>query len=206
MKTMKTISAISMLALVTIGFSSCYKEDYNQPQPVGYNDDFDYDKLGWSFTDNPNAAYASIGNGLYKLSFHAIGGQSYSNAKVIGYSTAYDFLIQTRIKSDNQMGLLFGGSSNSDGYSFFIDDYTKQFAVFKESDVAPTTIINWQSSSSIQNDWNDLELEQVGDYWYGYINNAKVFQIQSNYLSGSRTGFIVVGNTTGYADYLTVKW
>ena len=115
-----------------------------------------------------------------------------------------DFLIQTRIKSNYAMALIFGASGSSYGYSFFIDE-AGYFAVYKEG-YHPEVILDWQRSSAINSGFNDVEIEQINDYWYGYINGVKVFQTPARVLSGSKTGFMVLANTTGYADYLTVKW
>lgn len=212
MKRITYIFAALLLLTGAMSMSSCVKhDDYYDTTPGGYNhtfnDDFNYDNNGWSFSDPANSAYASVNNGLYKLSFLATGSGTYSSTIPTGANLNYDFLVQTRIKSDNAMGLVFGASSGSYGYSFFIDD-SGYFAVYNEgsNQSAATTLLDWQYSSAIRTGWNDLEIEQRGYYWIGYINNTKVFEIQSQPVYGSKCGFIVLANTVGYADYMTVQW
>jgi hypothetical protein len=68
------------------------------------------------------------------------------------------------------------------------------------------TIMDWTYSSAIQPGWNDVEIEQIGSYWTGFINGTKVFEIEAQYLAGSKCGFIVLAGTVGYADYMTLQW
>src|SRR5206468_47440 len=105
------------------------------------------------------------------------------------------------------MGLVFGVSNNDYGYSFFIDD-KGYFAIYKEgnSTTPAKAILDWQYSSAIRTGWNDIELEQTGNYWTGYANGTKLFEIPAQYLAGSKIGYIVLAGTSGQADYLTVQW
>jgi len=209
----RVIYIFAVLALFTgaVSLSSCVKHDDYNTVPGGYNhefnDDFNSNYNGWAFNDPANYAYADVYNGLYKLSFSASGSGTYSSTIPTGANFNYDFLVQTRIKSDNAMGVVFGASSNSYGYSFFIDD-RGYFAVYNEgsNSSGATTLLDWQYSNAIRTGWNEIEIEQHGYYWTGYINNVKVFEIQAQPVYGSKCGFMVLSNTTGYADYLTVHW
>jgi hypothetical protein len=214
---MKKLRILLLVPAASLVFTSCIKNEYYttepqpNPQPVGYqyvfDDNFNYDAHNWSFNDPANSAYVSIQNGLLNYSYHPVTSGTNTVAVATGMNTGSDFLIQSRIKSDNAMGLVFGVSNSNYGYSFFIDD-NGSFAVYSEGNSATPvkTIIDWQYSSAIQAGWNDIEVEQVGNYWKGYINGTKVFEIQAQYLGGSKVGFIVLAGTTGYADYLTVQW
>ncbi len=211
---MKKALIISGLAAVTL-FSSCVKNEYYNTNPnnntTGYqyvfDDNFDYDAHNWSFSDPTHAAYVSIADG--KLMYEYLPKESGTNTVAVntGADLSRNFLIQTRIRSDYEMGLVFGVSNNDYGYSFFVDDQG-YFAIYKEgsANTSVKTIIDWQKSSAIQPGWNDVELEQKGNYWVGYINGTKVFEIEAQYISGSKIGFITMAGTTGYADYLTVQW
>jgi hypothetical protein len=215
---MKRISYTSLLLLVvlfSLAFTGCVIKDdgYYDPPPqqTGYqyifNEDFTNDTRGWAFDDQPDSAYALVSNGYYKFVDYSYTGGYHMAVIPTGANTARDFLVQTRLRSNYAMALIFGASNSDKGYSFFIDEQG-YFAVFKEGTTVQT-IVDWQQSSAIHtgtSSWNDVELEQVGNYWYGYINGVKVFQIQAGYLSGAQFGFMVLANTTGYADYLTVKW
>ncbi len=203
---------IALVVFSALGFTGCIirEDNYVPPpqQPVGYqnvfNEDFNNDRRGWTFDDPRDSVHAFVTDGLYKFVDYSYAGGYHITAVPTGAQVNRDFLVQTRIKSNNAMALIFGASNNSYGYSFFVDDQG-YFAVYKEG--SPTeTILNWQSSTAIRTGYNDVELEQVNDYWYGYINGVKVFQLPARYLSGSQCGFMVLPNTTGYADYLTVKW
>lgn len=198
------------LAFAALGFSGCviHDRDYYNPQPSGYryvfNEDFLNDTRGWAFDDPVDSAYALVTNGWYKFVDYSYGGGTHIPAVPTGANVNRDFLVQTRLRSNFAMALIFGASNSSYGYSFFIDE-SGYFAVYKEGNY-PQSLIDWQYSSSIKPGWNDVELEQAGDYWYGYINGVNVFKIRARVLSGAQFGFMVLANTTGYADYLTVKW
>lgn len=206
-----------LFAVASIFFSSCVKDDYYSPQPtpqpppVGYrytfNDNFDYDSHNWSFSDPANQAYVDVNRGTLNYSYTPANDGTNTVAIQTGADLRYDFLIQTSMRSDYAMGLAFGVSNSDYGYSFFIDDQG-YFAVYREgtAGTGPTTILDWQQSSAIRAGWNDIEFEQVGNYWSGYANGTKLFQIPAQALYGTKMGFITLAGTTGQADYLTVQW
>ncbi len=211
---MKKLLVLPILAIVVF-FSSCVKNEYYDTDPnqgnTGYSysfdDNFDYDDHNWSFSDPANSAYVSVGSGLLKYSYLPADKGTNTVAINTGANLKRDFLVQTRMKSDYEMGIVFGVSNSNYGYSFFIDN-EGYFALYEEgnANTSPKTIIDWKQSSAISTGWNDVEFEQVGDYWRGYINGTKVFEIQSQYINGSKIGYITMAGTTGYADYLTVQW
>ncbi len=207
---------ILVAGLATMFLTSCVKNEYYEttpdPQPVGYkyafDDNFDFDANNWSFSDAGNSAYVSVRNGLLKYSYLPVNDGTNTVAINTGAVLTRDFLIQTSIRSDYAMGIAFGVSSNDYGYSLFIDD-EGYFALYKEgnANTQVQTIIDWQESNSIiSGGWNDVEIEQVGNYWLGYVNGTKIFEIPAKYLAGDQIGYIVLAGTTGYADYLTVQW
>lgn len=199
--------------------TSCIKNEYYSADPEEppvtvpdynyvFDDNFDDNFNNWEFSDHQNAAYVSILNSWLKYTYLPPFEGTNTVAINTGAKLHRNFLIQTRIKSDYAMGLSFGVSDNDFGYSFFIDT-EGYFAVYKEGspDVGVQTILDWQPSNAIyQHGWNEVELEQVGNYWLGYINGVKAFEIPARNLRGSRIGFITFSGTTGYADYLTVQW
>lgn len=203
---------------VTLFSTSCVKNEYytvDPPPPVEgpqynyvFDDNFDNNVNNWVFTDHNNAAYASLVNGWLKYTYLPTFDGTNTVAINTGAKLHRNFLIQTSIKSDNAMGLCFGVSDYDYGYSFFIDN-AGYFALYKEGTAndAVQTILDWQPSEAIyQNGWNDIEVEQVGNNWLGYINGVKVFEVRAEYLGGSKVGYIVLAGTTGYADYMTVQW
>lgn len=211
---------LSILAIAGILFtSSCVKNEYytvepdpQEPPPVEYayvfDDNFDDNLNNWAFTDHYNAAYVSILNGWLKYTYLPPEEGTNTVAINTGAKLHRNFLIQTRMKSDNAMGLVFGVSEIDYGYSFFIDS-EGFFALYKEGGAGQSvqTILDWQSSDAIyKHGWNDVEFEQIGNYWAGYINGIKVFELPAQYIDGSQIGFMVLASTTGYADYLTVQW
>lgn len=213
--TMNSLKTLLVIAAGSVLFTSCIKNEYHnvtpEPAPVGYqysfNDEFNNNINNWEFADPSNAAFVDIINGTLKYTYVPADPGTNTVAIATGANVKRDFLVQTRMKSDNAMGLVFGVSNNNYGYSFFIDGQGS-FAVFKEGDAnTPVkTIIDWTYSNTIQINWNDIELEQIDGYWTGYINGTKVFEIESQYLAGSKFGYIVLDGTTGYADYMTVQW
>lgn len=206
-----TLGFIALLA--TTGLSSCIKADiYNtQPTTTGYqssfNDDFNYDAHNWTFNDGNARAQAYVSNGVLNYSYHPSGNGTNTLAITTGWDRNHDWDIQTRISSNNAMGLVFGVSASDYGYSVFIDD-RGYFAVYDEgtATIAAASIINWQQSSAIRSGWNDLEVEQYKGNWTGYINGTQVFQIPAHTLYGNQIGYEVLANTDGKADYLTIRW
>lgn len=212
-----------ILLSVVLGSSllmtSCIKNEYHTVEPEEppitapvynyvFDDNFDDNFNNWAFSDPANAAFVSINRGMLKYTYLP----EYDGTNTVAVSTGAklhrNFLIQTSMKTDNAMGLVFGVSDIDYGYSFFIDN-EGYYSLYKEGtpDLGVQTILDWQFSNAIQpNGWNDVELEQVGNYWYGYINGTEVFKLPANILNGDQVGYIVLAGTTGYADYLTVQW
>ena len=206
---MKRLSIIVLL--LTLGLSSCvYREDDYNVQPVGYQysfvDDFNNDYNHWTFSDNAHGAYVRISGGQLHYDYNPSDNGTNTVAVSTGMRTDYDFDISTRIRSNNAMAMVFGVSPSDYGYSFFIDD-RGYYALYDEgtASIKPQALIAW-TSSTIRSGWNDVELEQVGDSWIGYINDVQVFRIQAQRLYGNQVGYMVLANTAGDADYLDVKW
>lgn len=210
---MKNRITIPTLLLLTAAFSSCVvKDDYNAQPTSGYkytfNDEFNYDSHNWSFNDAANSAQVSISNGVLNYTYFPKSNGTNTVAITTGADLRYDWDIQTRFRSDNAMALVFGVSPTEFGYSVFIDDNGK-VAVYDEGNAktAAQPLLNWQTTSAIrQGSWNDLEVEQHGNSWIGYINNTKVFELPAHQLYGEQIGYMVLSNTNGQADYLTVQW
>ncbi|MBN8671538.1 MAG: hypothetical protein J0L80_12680 [Chitinophagales bacterium] len=212
---MKRLLLIGLILAGVTTLTSCVKNEYYNTTPnttpVGYqnifDDNFDYDSHNWSFTDAYNNASVRITGGQLKYVYNPSNDGTNTVAVNTGLNTNYNFLIQTRMQSNNAMGLVWGVSNNDYGYSLFIDDQG-YFAVYKEgnANTAVKTLIDWQYNSAIVAGWNNIEVEQQGDYWIGYANGKKLFEIGAQNLYGSKVGYIVMAGTTGYADYLTVQW
>jgi len=203
--------ALYFLFPASLLLGGCFHTDnYNvQPQPQLYEfaEDFNNNARNWAFYDAGNNAEAQITGGLLKYTYYPSGSGSNTVAINTGARLNSDFTIQTSIRNNNAMGLVFGVSPSSYGYSFFIDP-NGYFAVYDEGDAshAPQTIINWTASGAIGSGWNDLELEQQNGYWTGYCNGTQLFTISARPFYGSQIGYILLDHTTGYADYLYVQW
>lgn len=210
---------ITLFAVGTLFLTSCVKNEYytvdpnegRQPVPqynYVFDDNFDDNYNNWAFNDHNNAAFVSISNSLLKYTYLPANEGTNTVAINTGAKTHRNFLVQTSVKSNNAMGLCFGVSDYDYGYSFFIDNQG-YFALYKEGSAneGVQTIIDWKQTTAVNiNGWNDVEFEQVGNVWIGYINGVKVFEENARYMSGSKIGYIVLDGTTGFADYLTVKW
>lgn len=176
-------------------------------------DEFSDDRNGWSFADQANLAYGVVDNGTFQFDYNDDLSPAYYVSKDVGLNPNNDFTIQTRIGSNNNMGLLFGysGSTGAYGYSFTVDA-NGYYAFYDEggNGYGPDiqTIIPPTTNSFINGNgqFNDLKLEQRGNRWIGYINNYQVFNIERQNMNGYNVGFVDVSNTQGEADYLQVDW
>ncbi|HXS38088.1 MAG TPA: family 16 glycoside hydrolase [Flavipsychrobacter sp.] len=209
---MISIKKFAWLLLLGSCFVSCRKDTYNAQPSYGYqnefNDDFNADTHNWSFSDPADSAFVSINNGYLDYYYNPPLKGSNTVAIDIGLNINYNFTLATSIQSNNVMGLAFGVSNAVYGYAFMVDN-NGNFALYNEgsASVQPQAILDWQSNPAVKiNTWNTLEIDQVGSAWQGYINGTKVFDMQSQPLSGTKIGFIVLNGTEGYADYLTAQW
>lgn len=219
------MSTKRFLLAATAGFTmfltSCINNDYynTEPQPNNppvqvpqynyvFDENFDNNINNWAFNDPNNSAYVRIQNSVLKYTYLPVNDGTNTVAIDTDAPLHSNFLIQTRMKTDYAMGIAFGVSPADYGYSFFIDN-EGYFAVYKEgNEVTPvSTLLDWQYSDAINPEgWNDVEFEQYGNYWAGYVNGVKLFEIPAKYIGGTQIGYIVLAGTTGYADFLTVQW
>ena len=217
MKTRKYSLAILAILIAGVLVSSCRRNDYYNTQPdnthhiTGYQnefyDDFSSDRYHWTFGSPQDSAYANVQNGTLQFVNYATGGLQTAVISTGGDFNG-DFMVSASVKSNNKMVVIFGASGSDYGYSFIVDN-TGKFEVYKEgsASLAASAIIPWTSASAIATgDWNSLKVEQKNNYWTGTINGTQVFQVAAEPVSGSNCGFILLPNTTGYADDLDVKW
>lgn len=198
-------------------FSSCVIRENNNVYPnnnynnnnnnntASFDEEFNgSDNYGWTFTDAADSAYASIANGSYQYVDYS---NTASNMSVVptGINTQSNFSVKTRIKADNQMGLIFGASSTGNGYAFYVDS-AGYYSLYQEGSgsTASTAIIPSTQDTvyALKKDWNTLEVDQTNGTWTGYINGTQVFTMAARSISGSSFGFKVLPHTIGYADYL----
>ena len=218
MKAKQSLAIIGLLLAGTVAFTSCVQKNYYEANPnnQGNNNNGSYsytfdeefngaDNYGWNFTDAADSAYASIINGNYQYVDYS---SAKSNMSVVstGANTAGNFTVQTRLQSNNMMGLIFGASSSDNGYALYIDG-SGNYSLYKEgTGVASTVIIpSTPDGSAVKKGWNTIEVDQVNNNWTGYINGTQVFQVAARTVSGDRFGFKVLPGTIGYADYLIVN-
>lgn len=208
-RSMNTRLYLFLAASLLLG--GCIRTDRYEPQPqpqqYEFVEDFNNNARNWAFYDPANNAEVQITGGKLKYTYYPSGTGSNTVAVNTGSRLNTDFSIQTGIRNNNAMGLVFGVSPSSYGYSFFIDP-NGYFAIYDEGDAshAPQTLIDWAASNAIGSGWNDLELTQQNGYWTGYCNGVQLFAIASRPLYGQQVGFIVLDHTTGYADYLYLQW
>lgn len=213
---MKKLSYLIGLLSITIVMASCVRERVPEPyypQQYTFVDEFTDNRNGWQFDDPANYAYGDIYGGTFKFVYNDDLTEAYYISKNIGFNRNNDFTIQTRIGSNNNMGLLFGYNSqvNSYGYSFMID-YDGYYALYDEggngygSDIEALTPLVTGNFVNYNGDWNEIKFEQVGNRWIGSINGYQVFNIEAQRLKGSSVGFVNTAFTEGEADYLQVDW
>ncbi len=212
----RIFSALLLTLALVSGLSSCVvrNDDYynatpSSPYHYSFSDEFNTDVNGWSFRDAANRASVYVSNGQLHYDYHPYDNGTNTVAVSTGMPVGTQaFDIQTRFRSDNAMGLVFGVSPSEYGYSFFIDD-RGYFAVYDEGNaqLKAQAIIDWSQSGAIRQGWNDLELQATkSGSWIGYINGTQVFQIPAHTLYGSQAGFMVLANTGGDAEFVDVAW
>ena len=219
MKTRKYVAGLSAVLAGSLLLASCVQKNYYNANPHnnngttnGYTNTFDEefngsDSYGWTFTDVPDSAYATITGGNYQYVDYST---TLSNMSTVntGANTTGNFTVKTNIKSNNQMGLIFGASSTDNGYAFYLDS-TGSYSLYKEGTgtTASTVIVVPTSDSTyaIKKGWNVIELDQVNGVWTFYINGTQAFQMAARSIRGSNFGFKILPGTTGYADYLQVQ-
>ena len=221
---MRTRNLIAVAGLVIAGsmLASCYQrhDDYVNPNynnnyngnnynnyQTSFDDEFNgSDNYGWTFSDPADSAYASLSGGYYQYVDYST---SLSNMSAVttGINVASNFSVKTSLKSNKQIGLIFGASSTDNGYAFYIDT-SGNYSLYKEGigSVASTVIIPSTADTpyAIKNGWNMLEVDQTNGTWTGYVNGTQVFSMAARAISGSNFGFKVLPGTVGYADYLRV--
>ncbi|RQO30204.1 hypothetical protein DBR32_11530 [Taibaiella sp. KBW10] len=212
---MKKILLWTIVAATTF-LASCRKE-YINPNPTDntyeFVDEFVDNRNDWNFADNLADAYGVIANGTFSFNYLDPNGTASYIAKNIQFNPDRNFVIQTRIGSDNNMGLLFGydAGSRAYGYSFTIssDGY---YALWDEGGNGGSTditeIVSPRTASFVNGNgnWNEVKIEQVGNTWIGYINGYKAFTVSARYIVKGSVGFVVVGNTRGEADYIQANY
>jgi len=212
---MKFIQHMALTVLAAATLSSCTKSDYPNPQSATVaaytnelRDDFNADTHNWSYTDSLTSSSIFLNNGMLYFTAHPHTATINYATIVGGFKPAANFMVESSLSSDNQMGILIGNSDTVNGYSFKIDD-KGNYAVYNEgTQHYPTMpIIDWQFSNALSKTSNNvLRLEQIGTSWHGSINGTEVFVINAHPLVNNHTGFVMAGGTNGQADYLDIKW
>jgi hypothetical protein len=180
----------------------------NSGYPNVFDEEFNNgDHYGWSFTSAADSAYSSISNGSYQYVDYSA--TQYNTTTVnTGNNVSGNFTVQTRIQSNNMMGLIFGAATNDNGYALYIDSLGN-YSLYKEGigSVATSVVIAPVQDTLyiIKKGWNTVEVDQISNTWTGYINGTQVFSIPARPIAGSNFGFKVAPATIGYADYLIVK-
>lgn len=209
---------ILLLTTIAASFllSGCYKE-YVDPYPPDntyeFVDEFVDNRNDWNFADNVNDAYGVVSNGTFSFNYLDPNGVASYVAKNIQFNPDRNFVIQTRIGSDNNMGLLFGydAASGAYGYSFTIsvDGY---LALYDEggnggsNDISAIVSPRTASYVNGNGNWNEVKIEQSGNNWIGYVNGYRAFTVPARYIVKGSVGFVVVGNTRGEADYIQANY
>jgi hypothetical protein len=217
MKSTRFIPILSVILLAAFVFAGCSRrDDYYDPQPpppVGYQyqftEEFDNDTRGWAFDDPTDSAYALVTNNEYKFVDYSFTGGLHTAVVPTTADVDGNFLVQTKLESNYAMALIFGASNSDFGFSFFVDNGLQQFAIYNEGGNSQSfqTLQDWTQNNVIKTTgYNEVEIEQKGNKWYFYINGTQVASMNAKYLPGDQFGFMVLANTTGYADYLRVKW
>ena len=129
MKKTRYFFAALVLVAGSMTFTSCVRNEYYTPEPdypnnnnndiYSFTEEFSNDNRGWAFSSSADSSYASVSGGVLEFINYSVLG---SNTQVVqtNMNTNNNFVIETRIKSDNDRGVIFGNSGNQYeyGYSF----------------------------------------------------------------------------------------
>jgi len=185
-----------------------HNHNYNTDSAFSYDEEFNgKDNNVWTYTDAADSAYASVTDSGYQyVDYSAV--KSAMTTVYTGVSVADNFTATTRVKSNHMIGLIFGASTTSNGYSFYIDT-AGNYSIYQEGmgSTASTNIVpvTQDSLHALKNTWNTLEVEQVNGVWNFYINGSQVNTMTARTLSGNGFGYKVAPATVGYASYLKVQ-
>lgn len=199
---------------------SCYRSTHynHNPDPPIYDDtyyfteDFNNNKNRWAFDDPINYAYGEVSGGTYKIEYLDDYYPAYYISQDFPFNYNDNFIIEAKIGSDNEMGLLFGFDDRKGAYGYSINiDYYGNFRMFDEGgngygdDV--TEIYPYSTSSVVRDmgDWNTVRIRQRGTTWIVYINDYEVFRMPAQNLRGGGVGFVLAAFTQGEVDYLDIS-
>lgn len=220
---MTNVKILCLLAIGSVLVTSCYERDhdynannnnnnYNNYHNVDtsytYNELFNgKDNNLWNYTDATDSVYASITDSGYQYVDYSAT-KSALNTVQTGVNVADNFTVSTRIKSNHMMGLIFGASSTSNGYAFYIDT-AGNYSIYQEGmgTTASTAVVpsTQDTTYALKNNWNTLEVDQVNGTWSFYINGTQVTTMAARALSGNAFGYKILPGTLGYASYLKVQ-
>jgi len=67
----KYFTTVIAIGIGSILLSSCTKRDHYNTQPTGYqnvfDEEFNNDALGWSYTNSSDSSYADVASGTYEI-------------------------------------------------------------------------------------------------------------------------------------------
>lgn len=205
--------ALSTFGIGALLLTSCVRTDVVHPviETYAFSEDFNNNINGWNFSDAANYASGFIAGGTYRISYQDDYFPAYYVSQTLPFNRADDFIIETKMGSDNNMGLLFGYNDaiGAYGYSLTID-YDGNFALYDEGGNGYGTeveeIYPLSSSSVVRNagDWNTVRIEQHSGRWYVSINGYEVFNMEAQNLRGTGVGYVLMPFTEAEADYLDV--
>ncbi len=221
MKKRDLFAVLGLLGAGSLLFASCIQRNYYNANPNNnynhnhytdssyvYDEEFNgVDNYVWNFTDAADSAYAGvIDSGYQYVDYSSVK----SNMTFVGTAVniADNFSVITRIKSNNMMGLIFGASSTSNGYAFYVDT-AGYYSLYEEGTGTTASIPVIPSTQdtlyALKKNWNVLEVDQANGVWTGYINGTQVFSMAARPLGGGSFGFKILPGTEGYAGYLKVN-
>ena len=221
MKRGNLLVGFSLVLVGSVLFTSCIeRNDYNTNPNNNYNNTHNSDttyalnvqfsvgaNTEWAFIDPTDSAYASDSGGTYQYVDYSML-KSSMTVMSTGANTSNNLIITTRVKSNNMMGLIFGASSTSNGYAFYIDT-AGNYSLYEEGAGTNASIPIIPSTQdtlyALKNNWNTIEMDQANGVWTFYINGTQVTSLAARVLSGSSFGFKILPGTVGYASYLTVR-
>jgi|SRR5690554_1947738 len=205
-----------------LAFSGCYKDhtyypDPNYPGPqlreYQFVEDFNNNRNRWEFSDPMNYAWGEISNGTFKFDYLDDYYPAYYARVNPDMNVNGEFIIESKLGSNNTMGIVFGQNYNNAvyGYSFMVD-YDGRYSLYDEGgngfgdDIQSLISPTYSNAVNLDGDWNIVTIHQRRGVWVGYVNDIEVFRIDAQPLYGKEFGFVVVPFTEGEADYIDAVW
>lgn len=211
---MKNLAIIGLISTVLL--SSCVQNSYYDP-PTPHYDNYDFvenfndNRNGWEFIDRSYGAEGYISYGTYKIDYYDDYEPAYYVTQQFSFNPNDEFIIETKLGSDNEMGLIFGANPSRGAYGYSINiDVDGYIRMYDEGgngygpDVEEIVESFTHYVIRDRGDWNVIRIHQIRNEWRISVNGRELITMPAQKIIGSGVGFVVVPFTLGEVDYLDI--